>query len=125
TASASPSQTIAAAARTSRSSLRPAPGSEGRSAGSILPLWRQKATKMNNTTKIALVTGGSRGLGKDMALRLAERGLDVIITYNTRAEDAQRIVTQIEAGGQKAAALQLDTGAIQRFGTFTDRLTAI
>jgi NAD(P)-dependent dehydrogenase (short-subunit alcohol dehydrogenase family) len=80
---------------------------------------------MNNTTKIALVTGGSRGLGKDMALRLAERGLDVIITYNTRAEDAQRVVTRIEAAGRKAAALQLNTGAIQNFGTFADRLSTI
>jgi len=80
---------------------------------------------MNNTTKITLVTGGSRGLGKDMALRLAEKGLDVIITYNTRAEDAQRVVTQIEAAGRKAAALRLNTGAIQNFGTFADRLSSI
>ena len=36
---------------------------------------------MNSSTKIALVTGGSRGLGRDMALRLAEKGNDVIITY--------------------------------------------
>jgi NAD(P)-dependent dehydrogenase (short-subunit alcohol dehydrogenase family) len=41
----------------------------------------KKATKMESKNKIALVTGGSRGLGKEMALRLAEKGLDVIITY--------------------------------------------
>jgi NAD(P)-dependent dehydrogenase (short-subunit alcohol dehydrogenase family) len=77
---------------------------------------------MNNKTKIALVTGGSRGLGRDMALRLAEKGLDVILTYNTRAEDAQRVVAQIEAAGRKAATLQLNTGAIQSFTSFADRL---
>jgi NAD(P)-dependent dehydrogenase (short-subunit alcohol dehydrogenase family) len=80
---------------------------------------------MNNTTKIALVTGGSRGLGKDMALRLAEKGLNVILTYNNRADDAQRVVAQIEAAGRKAAALQLNTGAIQSFGTFADRLSTV
>ena len=38
------------------------------------------------TTKIALVTGGSRGLGKDMALSLAKKGIDVVLTYNTKKE---------------------------------------
>ena len=61
-----------------------------------------KIFQMNNKSKIALVTGGSRGLGRDMALRLAEKGLDVILTYNNRAEDAQRVVAQIEAAGRKA-----------------------
>ena len=77
---------------------------------------------MENKNKIALVTGGSRGLGRDMALRLAEKGLDVVITYNNRNEDAQRVVAQIEASGRKAAALQLNTGAIPSFGEFADRL---
>lgn len=78
---------------------------------------------MNEKTKIALVTGGSRGLGRDMALRLAVKGLDVILTYNNRAEDAGRVVAEIEAGGRKAATLQLNTGAIQSFRGFADRLT--
>jgi NAD(P)-dependent dehydrogenase (short-subunit alcohol dehydrogenase family) len=77
---------------------------------------------MEKKSKIALVTGGSRGLGRDMALRLAQKGLDVILTYNNRAEDAQRVVADIESAGQKAAALQLDTGAIPDLGKFTDRL---
>src|ERR1700761_5608994 len=77
---------------------------------------------MEKKTKIALVTGGSRGLGKDMALRLAEKGLDVIITCNTRVEDAQRVVAQIEAGGRKAAMLTLNTGVISSFGDFAKRL---
>jgi NAD(P)-dependent dehydrogenase (short-subunit alcohol dehydrogenase family) len=77
---------------------------------------------MEEKNKIALVTGGSRGLGKDMALRLAEKGIDVIITYNSKADDAQNVVTQIEQSGQKAAALQLNTGDIKSFDAFIDKL---
>lgn len=68
--------------------------------------------------KIAIVTGGSRGLGKDMALRLAEKGTDVILTYHTKNEAALTVVKQIESIGVKAAALQLDVEnfkAIQPF----------
>ncbi len=54
-----------------------------------------------------MVTGGSRGLGKDMALSIAAKGLDVIITYNHQAEAANEVVRTIEAMGRKAAALQL------------------
>jgi len=79
---------------------------------------------MEKKNKIALVTGGSRGLGRDMALRLAEKGLDVIITYNNRKEDAQGVVTHIEASGRKAATLQLNTGVISSFSGFADRLKA-
>lgn len=77
---------------------------------------------MERKNKIALVTGGSRGLGKDMALKLAGKGLDVIVTYNSRVEDAQRVVAQIEAAGQKAASLQLNTGTIASFGSFAEQL---
>ncbi len=76
----------------------------------------------NKNKKIALVTGGSRGLGKDMALRLAGKGLDVIITYNTRKEEAHEVVKQIEGVGQNAAALQLNTGEIKSFGDFANQL---
>jgi hypothetical protein len=47
----------------------------------------QNTAYMKQSNKIALVTGGSRGLGKDMALRLAEKGIDVLLTYNTRAQE--------------------------------------
>lgn len=77
---------------------------------------------MEKKNKIALVTGGSRGLGRDMALRLAGKGLDVILTYNNRVEDARQVVAQIEAAGRKAAMLQLNTGAIPGFGDFTEQL---
>jgi NAD(P)-dependent dehydrogenase (short-subunit alcohol dehydrogenase family) len=77
------------------------------------------------TQKIALVTGGSRGLGKDMALRLAEKGTDVILTYNTKADDAQKVVDQIRKSGRKAQALQLNTGDIKSFGPFTEKLKEV
>ena len=58
-------------------------------------------------SKIAVITGGSRGLGKDMAINVVQKGLDVIITYNNNAEEANKVVSEIENLGQKAAALQL------------------
>jgi NAD(P)-dependent dehydrogenase (short-subunit alcohol dehydrogenase family) len=72
--------------------------------------------------KIALVTGGSRGIGRDMALKLAGKGLDVIITYNTRVEDAQQVVSLVEATGRKGAALQLNTGILSSFDNFAAEL---
>jgi NAD(P)-dependent dehydrogenase (short-subunit alcohol dehydrogenase family) len=77
---------------------------------------------MPQQNKIALVTGGSRGLGKDMAIRLAEKGLDVILTYNTKAQDAANTVKAIEKIGQKAAALQLNCGDLKSFDAFTTQL---
>src|SRR6188768_3537603 len=59
-------------------------------------------------TKIALVTGGSRGLGKDMATSIAQKGIDVIITYRTNEADAADTVKEIEALGRKAVAIRLD-----------------
>lgn len=58
--------------------------------------------------KIALVTGGSRGLGKDMALRLDAHGHDVVITYQSQKEAAEEVVKEIESHGQQAAALHFD-----------------
>ena len=62
-------------------------------------------------TQTALVTGGSRGLGRATALKLAERGVDIVLTYRQRREEAEQAVTQIEAAGARAAALPLDVGA--------------
>ncbi|OKS87888.1 SDR family NAD(P)-dependent oxidoreductase [Mucilaginibacter polytrichastri] len=80
---------------------------------------------METKSKIALVTGGSRGLGKDMALRLAQRGIDVILTYNSKAAEAKTVVAQIEQAGQKAATLQLNTGDLKSFDTFIGQLEKI
>ena len=76
---------------------------------------------MAATGKIALVTGGSRGLGKDMALNIAKKGIGVILTYNSKKEEAQTVVTEIEKLGQKAVAIQLDAGSSSSFdGFFTN-----
>lgn len=77
---------------------------------------------MDTTNKIALVTGGSRGLGKDMAIRLAGKGLDVIVTYNTKADEAQAVVDQLQQSGRKAAALQLNVGDLKSFDAFIAQL---
>jgi len=69
-------------------------------------------------SKIALVTGGSRGLGKNMALAIAKKGLDVIITYNSQKGEADTVVSEIESMGQKAAALQLNVGEAASFDAF-------
>lgn len=69
-------------------------------------------------SKIALVTGGSRGLGKNMALAIAKKGLDVILTYNSKKEEADEVVKEIEALGQKAAALQLNVAEAAGFESF-------
>lgn len=68
--------------------------------------------------KIAIITGGSRGLGKSMALSLAEKGQDVILTYNSKAGEAQEVVAAIEAMGRKAVALQLDVSNSAGFDAF-------
>lgn len=73
-------------------------------------------------TKISLVTGASRGLGRNTAINIARRGGDVVLTYQSRAEEAAVVVAEIEAMGRKAIALQLDTGDIAMFGAFADRL---
>ncbi len=73
---------------------------------------------------IALITGGSRGLGKSMALHLAERGVDVVITYRSGVAEASAVVAAIEAKGGRAVALQLDVGDSSSFGAFAETLAA-
>jgi NAD(P)-dependent dehydrogenase (short-subunit alcohol dehydrogenase family) len=72
----------------------------------------------DDDTRIALVTGGSRGLGQATALALADAGLDVIITYNTSRPEAHEVVAAIESRGRRGAALHLDTTHIASFGAF-------
>jgi len=73
-----------------------------------------------STTRIALITGGSRGLGKSMALHLADRGVDSIITYKAGAGPAGEVVAAIEAKGRKAVALPLDVADSRSFGAFAE-----
>lgn len=69
-------------------------------------------------SKIALVTGGSRGLGKNMAIKLAAKGRDVILTYHSRQDEGAAVVREIEALGQRAVALQLDISNAGQFAAF-------
>ncbi|MBC8112709.1 MAG: SDR family oxidoreductase [Verrucomicrobia bacterium] len=69
-------------------------------------------------SKIVLVTGGSRGLGKNMALSLAKKGIAVILTYHSKKTEAEAVVKEIEQSGQQAIALQLDVADVKSFDTF-------
>ena len=75
-------------------------------------------------TKITLITGGSRGLGRNSALAIARHGGDVVITFHSRADEARAVVAEIQAMGRKAAALQLDTGDVAALAPFATRLRA-
>lgn len=70
------------------------------------------------STGIAIITGGSRGLGKSMALHLADHGVDTLFTYRTAASEAAEVVAQIEAKGRKAVALPLDVRQIGSYDAF-------
>lgn len=76
-------------------------------------------------TKIVLITGGSRGLGKNMALKLAAKGRDVIVTYHSRQAEAETVVAEIVALGRKAAALQLDIQQSAQFPAFAQKLQTL
>lgn len=69
--------------------------------------------------KIAIVTGGSRGLGKNAAIKLAKKGVDVILTYHSKKAEGEETVKEIEALGRKAVAIQLDTSNAKSFEAFT------
>lgn len=73
-------------------------------------------------TKIAIVTGSSRGLGRNTALNIARQGSDVVVTYHSQADAALAVVAEVEALGRKAVALQLDAGNVTTFPTFVQRL---
>ncbi len=73
-------------------------------------------------TKIVLITGASRGLGKNTALALAKKGVDVIVTYRSNEAEAQNVVSEIEQIGGKAIALQLDTSNTKTFDDFATQI---
>jgi NAD(P)-dependent dehydrogenase (short-subunit alcohol dehydrogenase family) len=76
------------------------------------------------TQKIALITGGSRGLGRNAALAMAARGIDVILTYQSKQAAAEEVVAEITAQGRKAIALQLDVADASRFPQFAEDVKA-
>lgn len=73
----------------------------------------------SNSKKVALVTGGSRGLGRDMAIQLAKKDFDVIITYNSKQSEAEKVIDEIKSIGKQAKAIQLDVSNYSSFDAFT------
>lgn len=76
----------------------------------------------NTSNKLVLLTGGSRGLGKESAIQLAKKGFDVIITYHTNKVEAENVAKAIEDLGQKSAVLQLDVSKSETFDDFVTHL---
>jgi NAD(P)-dependent dehydrogenase (short-subunit alcohol dehydrogenase family) len=72
--------------------------------------------------RVALITGGSRGLGRNTAESLARKGVDAAITYHSRADENRTVVAAIEAQGRKTVALQLDSAAVGTFDRFAETL---
>lgn len=76
-------------------------------------------------TTIALVTGASRGLGRNTALALANGGWDLIATYRSNRAEADSLVAEVEAAGRRIAVLPLDAGDVGGFGSFADEVRKI
>jgi NAD(P)-dependent dehydrogenase (short-subunit alcohol dehydrogenase family) len=70
------------------------------------------------TNKIAVITGGSRGLGRNTVLSLAKRGVDSIFTYHSNQAEAQKVIDLVADSGRTAMALPLDTGDVKTFDSF-------
>lgn len=75
--------------------------------------------------KIALVTGSSRGLGRDMALALAAKEVDVVVTYRSKADEAEDVVNQVKSIGRRAVALKLDVGDVKSFDEFAGAMRRV
>jgi NAD(P)-dependent dehydrogenase (short-subunit alcohol dehydrogenase family) len=71
-----------------------------------------------SSKRIALITGGSRGLGRNTVLSLAKRGIDSIFSYNSNQAEAEKVVRLVAEAGRRAVALQLDTGKVSTFDPF-------
>ena len=82
------------------------------------------ASNTSHPSRIALITGGGRGLGRSAALALAADGVDVILTYVSNEASAQAVVSEIEAKGRRAVALRLDVGDSTAFAAFADSVKA-
>ena len=79
-------------------------------------------TAGNTGTKIAIVTGGSRGLGRNTVINLARRGVNSLFTYRANRAEADKVVSLVAEAGQKAIALPLDTGKVNTFGAFVEQV---
>ncbi|ODM55153.1 short-chain dehydrogenase [Elizabethkingia meningoseptica] len=74
--------------------------------------------------KIALVTGGSRGLGRNAAIKIAQKGIDVVITYFSNEEKANEVVDEIRKLGRKSVAIKIDTSNTKEFRSFVTEFTS-
>ena len=81
-------------------------------------------TDLNSSEKIAIVTGGSRGIGRNIVLSLARRGVNSIFTYNSNRAEAEKVIGLVTGAGQKAIAFQLDTGKAATFDAFVQNVQA-
>ncbi len=70
------------------------------------------------TGKIAIITGANRGLGRNTAIHLARRGVDLLVTYRLNQAEAESLIREVEAMGQRAVAFRLDTGDVRTFDGF-------
>ena len=77
------------------------------------------------TKKIALITGGNRGLGKDMARSLARMGMDVLLTFNTNQAEGEAVVDEIRALGARAAALRFDLADVPEIDSFVEQVKTV
>jgi NAD(P)-dependent dehydrogenase (short-subunit alcohol dehydrogenase family) len=75
-------------------------------------------------SKIAIVTGGSRGLGRNTVLNLAKRGVSSLFTYRANQAEADKVVRLVAEEGQRAIALPLDTGKVSTFDAFVEQVRA-
>ena len=75
--------------------------------------------------RVAIVTGGSRGLGKNMVQNIAGRGTDVIFTYQSNGAAADELVAEVEGMGRRTTALQLDVGDADTFDDFVDQVRGV
>ncbi|RZK24957.1 MAG: SDR family oxidoreductase [Flavobacterium sp.] len=80
---------------------------------------------METQNKIALITGGSRGLGKNAALKLAAKGISVLLTYQSKQVEAEQTVAEIKALGVQAASIQLDVADSSSFKSFFSNVELI
>ncbi|MEV4536200.1 SDR family oxidoreductase [Asanoa sp. NPDC049518] len=80
---------------------------------------------MTNSSQIALITGGNRGIGRSTALHLAREGVDVILTYRTHPDEAAAVVQEIAELGATAVAMELDSGAVETFDGFVASVTDV
>ncbi len=76
------------------------------------------------STKTAIITGASRGLGRDMALNLAKEGINVIFSYHSNIEQANQVIKDIKALGQKAVAFQFDASNPKNAEAFINQATS-